>query len=99
MRYGRRLLSNARQDVAAGQVFNIAFGGRVTLLELCETIAKALDREDVRPVFGPERKGDIRHSNADIGKARRLLGYAPEWDFGRGMIEAIEWYKGVSIDG
>ena len=86
-------------EEAAGQVFNIAFGGRVTLLELCETIAKALDREDVRPVFGPERKGDIRHSNADIGKARRLLGYAPEWDFGRGMIEAIEWYKGVSIDG
>lgn len=86
-------------EEAAGQVFNIAFGGRVSLLELYETVAKALGQEDIKPVFGPERKGDIKHSNADIGKARRLLGYAPEWDFRRGVDAAIEWYKEVSIHG
>ena len=45
------------------------------------------------PIFGPDRKGDIKHSNADISKARQMLGYNPEYDFARGLNEAIEWYK------
>ena len=48
---------------------------------------------DVEPIFGPERKGDIKHSNADISKARRLLGYDPDYDFARGLNEAIVWYR------
>ena len=48
---------------------------------------------ETEPVFGPVRPGDIRHSNADISKARRLLGYAPDYDFAKGLAEAIQWYK------
>ena len=48
---------------------------------------------DVEPNFGPDRAGDIKHSNADISKAKRLLGYDPEWSFARGIEAAIEWYK------
>ena len=48
---------------------------------------------NIEPKFGPDRKGDIKHSNADISKAKRLLGYDPEYDFAKGLNEAIEWYK------
>ena len=48
---------------------------------------------DMDPNFGPDRAGDIKHSNADISKARRLLGYDPQWDFRRGIDAAIAWYK------
>ena len=48
---------------------------------------------DIEPVFGPDRPGDIKHSNADISKARALLGYDPDWDFQRGIAEAIAWYR------
>lgn len=78
---------------AVGQVFNIAYGEKVTLLALFQAIAKALGREDIQPVFGSWRKGDVHHSHADIGKAVRLLGYAPEWDFERGIKETIRWYR------
>jgi UDP-N-acetylglucosamine 4-epimerase len=49
--------------------------------------------KDIPPKFGPDRKGDIKHSNADISKAKELLGYEPEYDFARGLNEAIAWYK------
>lgn len=76
----------------AGQVFNIAYGGRENLIDIYYTLAKALAK-DIEPVFGPDRKGDIKHSNADIRKAKELLGYAPEYDFASGLLESIEWYK------
>lgn len=77
---------------AAGEAYNIAYGGREFLIDIYHTLAKALGR-DIEPIFGPDRPGDIKHSNADISKARRLLGYDPEYDFARGLSEAIEWYK------
>ncbi len=77
----------------AGQAFNIAYGGREYLIDIYHYLAKALGKEDIEPHFGPDRAGDIKHSNADISKAKRLLGYNPEWDFERGIKAAIEWYK------
>lgn len=77
---------------AAGQAFNIAYGGREYLIDIYHTLAKALGK-DIEPHFGPDRKGDIKHSNADITKAKKLLGYAPEYNFERGLQEAIAWYK------
>ena len=77
---------------AAGEAFNIAYGGREYLIDIYYTLTKALGK-DIEPRFGPERPGDIKHSNADISKARRILGYDPEYDFARGLSEAIEWYK------
>ncbi len=78
---------------AAGEAFNIAYGGREYLIDIYYTLAKALGMEGVEPIFGPDRKGDIKHSNADISKARRLIGYAPDYNFESGLKEAIEWYK------
>ena len=77
---------------AAGQAFNIAYGGREYLIDIFYGLTKALGIH-VEPNFGPERAGDIKHSNADISKARKLLGYDPEWSFEKGIQAAIEWYK------
>ena len=77
---------------AAGEAFNIAYGGREYLIDIYHTLTKALGK-NIEPNFGPDRKGDIKHSNADISKARRLLGYDPDYDFARGLNEAIDWYK------
>ena len=77
---------------AAGEAFNIAYGGREYLIDIYYGLTKALG-VDVEPEFGPDRPGDIKHSNADISKAKHLLGYSPEWSFERGIEAAIEWYK------
>ena len=72
---------------AAGQAFNIAYGGREYLIDIYHTLTK-----EIEPKFGPDRAGDIKHSNADISKAKQLLGYEPEYDFEHGLKEVIEWY-------
>ena len=77
---------------AAGDVFNIAYGGRVFMTELYNVIADLL-HSDIKPIYGPDRPGDIRHSNADISKARRLLGYNPIYSFEDGIKLCVEWYK------
>ena len=77
---------------AAGQAFNIAYGGREYLIDIYHMLTKALGK-NLEPIFGPERTGDIKHSNADISKARKLLGYDPEYDFAKGIQLAIDWYK------
>ena len=82
----------ASGEEAAGEAFNVAYGGREFLLDIYAGLCEALNIER-DPVFGPPRAGDIRHSNADISKARRLLGYDPQWSFDRGIKEAINWYK------
>ena len=76
----------------AGEVFNIAFGGREYVIDIYNNLKKALN-VDIDPIFGPDRVGDIKHSNASIEKAKRLLGYNPEYNFEKGIAEAIEWYK------
>ena len=77
---------------AAGEAFNIAYGGREYLLDIYYGLTRALGVE-IEPQFGPDRPGDIKHSNADISKARRLLGYEPDWSFERGIQAAIAWYR------
>jgi UDP-N-acetylglucosamine 4-epimerase len=76
---------------AAGRAYNIAYGGREYLIDIYEHLCKALGK-DIKPIFGPERTGDIKHSNADISNARELLGYNPDWSFERGIEAAIQWY-------
>lgn len=77
---------------AAGEAYNIAYGGREYLIDIYYGLTKALGM-DVEPEFGPDRAGDIKHSNADISKAKVLLGYDPDWSFERGIAAAIEWYR------
>lgn len=77
---------------AAGEAYNIAYGGREYLIDIYDQLSIALGKVS-RPIFGPDRKGDIKHSNADISKARELLGYDPDYDFSKGIKLAIDWYK------
>ena len=76
----------------AGNIFNVAYGGREYLIDIYYDLCKALGK-NVEPHFGPDRAGDIKHSNADISKAKKLLGYAPDYDFEKGIALAIDWYK------
>lgn len=87
----------AEAPEAAGQVFNVAVGDRTTLNELHAAIAAALrSRHPALGIAPPRhadfRAGDVRHSLADIGKARRLLGYAPTHAVRAGLAEAVDWY-------
>lgn len=77
---------------AAGEAYNIAYGGREYLIDIYYHLAEALGKK-IEPNFGPERAGDIKHSNADISKAMKLLEYEPEWNFEKGIQKAITWYK------
>lgn len=81
----------APSDVA-GEVLNIAFGGREYLIDIYYKISKLLEK-DIKPKFGEERIGDIKHSNASIEKAKKLIGYEPEYSFEDGLKLAVNWYK------
>ena len=81
----------ASSDVA-GEVFNIAYGGRETLEAVYVSLCQSL-RKKIKPIYADERTGDIKHSHADIQKAKEQLDYSPDWDFERGIKAAIEWYK------
>lgn len=77
---------------AAGQAYNIAYGGREYLIDIYYGLTKALG-VNIEPNFGPDRAGDIKHSNADITKAKEMLGYDPEYSFEDGIKLAIDWYR------
>jgi len=78
------------------RVYNVAVGGRTTLVELFEAIRDALAREGVsyslEPVFAPTRAGDVRHSQADVTRARVELGYDPIYDLRKGLVETMPYY-------
>ncbi|ANY17640.1 SDR family oxidoreductase [Bordetella pseudohinzii] len=78
------------------QVYNVAFGGRTTLNQLFDFLKESLGRQGVRYEKSAEhadfRAGDVRHSQADIGKAGKLLGYQPAFDILRGLDAAMPWY-------
>jgi len=76
----------------AGEMFNIACGKRTTVNDLTRAIKNLLD-SPLEPVYGQARKGDVRHSLADITKARRILGYEPKVDLEAGVQQTIEWIK------
>ena len=77
---------------AVGETFNIACGGRISLLDLIEAINQVTG-QNVRPRFEPPRPGDILHSQADISKAAKMLGWSPRVDFREGMQKTIAWYR------
>jgi nucleoside-diphosphate-sugar epimerase len=77
---------------AVGEAFNIGCGERITLLQLIETIEKIVDKK-AKPRFEPPRAGDVMHSQADISKAKRLLGWSPRVNFGEGIRKTVEWYR------
>jgi UDP-glucose 4-epimerase len=77
---------------ALGETFNIACGSRISLLELVETI-NAIVGKKIEPKFESPRPGDVRDSQADITKAKKLLGWTPRIDFRKGIEKAVAWYQ------
>jgi UDP-N-acetylglucosamine/UDP-N-acetylgalactosamine 4-epimerase len=77
---------------ACGRGYNIAVGERFTINQIYSLMCEQLGT-NMQPKYVEERKGDIKHSLADISDAKELMGYSPNWDFTRGFIEAINWYK------
>jgi nucleoside-diphosphate-sugar epimerase len=77
---------------ASGEVINVATGGRISLNELFRVI-KGLTGATVEPVYAEPRAGDVRDSQADIGKAKRLLGYEPLVDLEPGLDKTVAWYR------
>jgi len=86
------LACNAPSAEAAGQVFNVATGRRVTLNEMFKAL-RALTSYRGEPKYGPERGGDIKHSLADISKAEAALSYKPKVHFEEGLRRTVEWYR------
>ncbi len=91
------LAATATSDEATNQVYNVAVGDRTTLNDLFETIRGLLaprfpHLKDFKPSYRDFRAGDVRHSLADIAKARTLLGYQPSHRIGDGLREAMDWY-------
>jgi nucleoside-diphosphate-sugar epimerase len=76
----------------AGEIINVAAGGRVSLLDLVRTLQLILGTS-LEPEFGPAREGDVRDSQADIFKARKLLEFEPGVAFEDGLRQTVEWYR------
>jgi UDP-N-acetylglucosamine 4-epimerase len=92
------LAATVENPEAVNRVYNVAVAERTSLNELFALLRKLLlprhsHLETFKPVYGPFRAGDVRHSLADIGMARRLLGYEPEYRIEDGLTEALEWYE------
>ncbi len=91
------LAATAGNPDATNQVYNVAVGDRTTLNDLCAFLVRNLverypQLRDFKPVHRDFRAGDVRHSLADIGKAQRLLGYAPSHRIDAGLRESMAWY-------
>src|SRR5271154_2341920 len=81
----------APSEVATGRVFNIGTGRAHTLNEVYATIAEHLSFT-AKPIYGPDRPGDIKHSLADITRATAELGYQPKAHFHEGLKKTVAWY-------
>jgi nucleoside-diphosphate-sugar epimerase len=77
---------------ASGEVINVATGGRTSINALFRTLRDVVGAR-VEPVYSKARAGDVRHSQADIGKAKRLLGYEPHVTFEEGLKKTVEWHR------
>lgn len=74
------------------EVFNMACGDQVTLNEMV-AILNQLSGQQIKPIYGPERKGDVKHSKASIDKISNFLNYEPQFRFQKGLEIVFEWYK------
>ena len=88
----------AKAPDAINTVYNVAYGEQTSLNQLVEALKKYLSVQDssiagINAKHGPNREGDIPHSLASIEKAKKHLGYAPEFDFSEGLRIAVEWYR------
>ena len=78
------------------EVFNIACGGNITLNQVWQNI-KDMAPINISPIYRKERKGDVKHSLADVSKARNKLGYDPNVDFNNGLKMTYQWLRNNTI--
>ncbi len=86
------LAAFTENESALNEVYNIAYGAKTSINELCDTIIQKSGSQ-ITAVHGPDRAGDIKDSLADISRAQKLLGYTPEVSIEDGLNGTIEWYK------
>ncbi len=88
------LLAMKASDKACGETINVAMSQRITLNKLIEVVNKILGK-DIKTIYRDERAGDVKHSLADISKAKELLAYEPFVSFEDGLEKTVEYYKGI----
>ena len=86
------VLRACEADGASGEVINVATGGRISLNQLFRTMRDLVGRT-LEPTYVDTRAGDVRDSQADIEKARRILGYEPIVSFEQGLAQTVAWYR------
>jgi len=86
------VLRACTSENASGEVINVATGGRISLNTLFKTI-RELVRANLEPIYADPRPGDVKDSQADISKARRILGYQPTVSFEDGLAKTVAWYR------
>jgi len=91
------ILAATTPNNVAGKIMNIACGTSFSVLDLLKAVNDALGK-NIDPIFAPARKGDVKHSLADISLARELLGYKIEVDFTEGIKRTVEWYLKHNAD-
>ena len=89
---GLKLNSEALNPLKKHEVFNMACGDQVTLNEMID-ILNQLSGQQIKPIYGPERKGDVKHSKASINKISSFLNYEPQFRFQKGLEIVFDWYK------
>ncbi|MFN7020098.1 MAG: SDR family oxidoreductase [Phycisphaerales bacterium] len=87
------LLAGSSERPLAGEVVNIGSGRRIDLLTLYRKIAEHCGTPHIQPIHQPDRPGDVRHSLADLGRAKELIGYEPVVGLDDGLAETMAWYK------
>jgi len=90
------VLRAATAEGVSGETINVATGGRISLLELVRAVQLIIG-SDIAPTFGAAREGDVKDSQADIFKARKMLGYDPAVPFEDGLRQTVAWFKTLSI--
>lgn len=89
------LLAARSEKMIEGEVLNVGCGTQISVTELAQVMARAMGREDLSPVYQPERAGDIKHSFADLKKTTATIGYRPIVDFEEGLKVTMDWYRSV----
>ena len=83
----------AKTDDLGGKIFNLGFGQRTSILELVQLLKDLLKKRDLLPIHKPTYPGDFPHTQADISKANKILGYRPTTSLKEGLKRFLEWWK------
>jgi nucleoside-diphosphate-sugar epimerase len=92
-----RKAAQASSEDVSGEIFNVGCGDRVTVNRLAQTLKDIVDT-DTEPVHGEPRPGDVRHSQADVQKARDAFGYNPQVGLREGLRRTVEWFETIQVE-